>query len=300
MTDTERFRYFKLPLPTRLVLTAGLYALGLLVQIGFAPGFFFGTALIVLGWFPIKLRRFDNKPKDQGKEEWRPVGSAEVDTLIDTMKRSKELKRKLGGRGGAKFLFVVLVLAVMFFAIKSDSTRGLLLGFDLFLLAFPVVFLGGANVYIPTTLDMKLRAFMPVLTAEPRPEGVVGVPYFRFDQDENGLDIPEDLRYMLELKRAPEDFVGVQFQAAVNNGPNGAVPYLYAVVLTRGASGPGRRAIENLKARGFVVEAGGDDKYGTVVVRQTTDSGGYYTSPDDVRKLYEVMLAVIERVRQAA
>ena len=39
---------------------------------------------------------------------------------------------------------------------------------------------------------------------------------------------------MVEPRRKPADFLGAQFQVAVNNGPNGAVPYLYAVFLCRG------------------------------------------------------------------
>ncbi|MCX7024088.1 MAG: hypothetical protein NT080_05640 [Spirochaetes bacterium] len=300
MNDLERFRYFKLPLPLRLILTLGLYVCGVLVQIGWEGGFLPGCVLIVLGWFPIKLKRITNKPKDQGREDWRAVGSVEVDKLLDTMKESKLLRKKLGRRTGVRVLFVVAVCAAMIACVMAESVRGMLAAFDLFLMAFPAVFLGGVTVFVPGELDMKLQAFLPILGAEPRPDGVIGVPYLRFDQDENGLDIPEDVRCMLELRRPPADFVGIQFQAAINNGENGAVPYIYAVVLTRGKEGPAWNAISRMKASGFVVEKGGDDKYGSLVVRQNTEGGGYHTTADDVGKLYDVMLAVLGRIKAAA
>ena len=93
------------------------------------------------------------------------------------------------------------------------------------------------------------------------------------------------LPYTIELRRNPEDFVGVQFQIAVNSGPNGKVPYMYAVFLCRG-KGKSFRSISEMDFGSFIVEPGGDEEYGTVVVRQQTTGTGYHTDSSDCRRLY--------------
>jgi hypothetical protein len=134
------------------------------------------------------------------------------------------------------------------------------------------------------------------LLAEGLPEEVAIAPYIRFDKDKSGADVPEDLRLLYELKRPTADLVGIQVQAAVNNGPNGAVPYMYAVVLTKGKAGPSYKIAQRVKSAGYEVEVGGDDQYGTVVIRQETSGGGYETSPADCKKLLRLCLGLIQAI----
>ena len=98
---------------------------------------------------------------------------------------------------------------------------------------------------------------------------------------------------MIELRRNPDDFVGIQLQVAINKGPNGAVPYMYAVFLCRG-KGATFRALSAADYGGYVTEAGGDDEYGTVVVRQQTSGNGYRTTPAQCRHLVDT---VVSRMR---
>jgi hypothetical protein len=104
--------------------------------------------------------------------------------------------------------------------------------------------------------------------------------------------VPEDVRLMVEPKRKPEDFVGVQIQAAINKGPNGEVPYLYAVILTKGKAGTYRK-MRGLGVSGYEVEAGGDVEYGSIVVRQSTSGTGYATKPSDCIHLFHVVAEIL-------
>ena len=36
----------------------------------------------------------------------------------------------------------------------------------------------------------------------------------------------------------------------------------------------------------FIMERGGDEEYGTIVIRQKTDGTGYHTNLSDCRRLY--------------
>jgi hypothetical protein len=74
------------------------------------------------------------------------------------------------------------------------------------------------------------------------------------------------------------------------------VPYLYAVVLTKGSAGPSYAAAARTKASGYEVEPGEGGEYGTVVIRQATTGGGYATSEGDCRRLFRLCVQLLERI----
>jgi len=298
---SDEFRFGKLGLGSRLALAAGLFASGIALQLAAPRAAILGIAIVVAGWFPLMLRVATNKPEDQGLEEWRPVSMAEFDRLDDGIKKSKTIKRKTGnlktgvliGLASPFILFVLVAFAAM-------GRRDVIFVFgNTIALLVPALFFGRVRAFVPQDIAFKMPSFRSFLTVAP-PAEVVVVPYIRFDKDKAGLDVPEDLRLMLELKRKPADLVGIQVQASVNKGPNGPVPYLYAVVLTKGASGPAYSAARGFKRKGFEVEPGSDGDYGTVVIRQETESGGYHTTPDDCRELMESCKACLSIISRAS
>jgi hypothetical protein len=290
----DEFRFFKLGLGSRLVLSGGLFAAGVALQLALRWGLLPGLALIVAGWFPLMLRVATNKPEDQGLEEWRPVTMAEIDRIEDGIRQSVKLKRKTRSLGTGVLVGFLAPFALFSLIVLAAVGRGdlSLVICDAFAFLVPALFFGRVRVFVPGEIQFKLLSFRAFLS-ESLPEGVAVAPYLRFDKDKAGRDIPEDLRLMLERKRPPADLVGVQVQAAVNKGPNGNVPYLYAVVLTKGTGGSAYAAARSYKRRGYKVDAGADGEYGTVVIRQDTDSGGYHTTPDDCRELKDACVAVL-------
>lgn len=286
------FRFLKLGPESRLALAGGLFLLGSALEL-LLGGLFPGLPVAALGWIPLLLRPATNRPDDQGLEEWRPVSMAELDRLDDAIRESRKLRRRLGSPANLAVLpaFVLLALGSLVLG------RGSFLFFGANALVFfaPALFFGRVRVFLPRLIDRKLPSFRAVI-AEAPPEGLSIVPYFRFDKDPEGRDIPEDLRLMLELKRPPADLVGIQLQTTFNKGPNGEVPYLYAVVLCRGRSGPSYAAARRLRAGNFEIEAGGDEDYGTVVLRQDTADGGYYTKPEDCRRLARLCYSFLGRL----
>ena len=290
-TVTAGFRFFRMGPAARLILSGALFALGAALQVG--VGVLPGTLVILAGWIPLFLRRVTNKPKDQGLEKWKPVTAAEVDRLLDAFSKAGKLRRASGGRS------VLRILAGVFLMISVPISFGIsggagLVALDALLFFFPALFFGKVKVFTPGLIAQKLLGF-EAIRSEPVPEGWVLTPYIRFDEDEEGRDVPEDLRFLLEPKRKSGDLVGVQFQTAINNGANGPVPYMYAVVLTRGTNGPTYNSLWGFSARGYEVEWGGDGEYGTMVIRQSTGGGGYHTKPDQCRKLFRLAVSALAR-----
>ncbi|MDA8409365.1 MAG: hypothetical protein M0001_03115 [Treponema sp.] len=288
------FRYFALGQASRFVLAGGLFAVGLCLQVLLPSFVWLGGAVIVAGCVPLALRKATNKPDDQGREDWRAVSAAEFDRLDEGLREAKKLrKRTTSFVGGFAMIVVMPILAFFALGTWADGRAdiGLVAG-DLLILLVPAVFFGRVSVFTPGDIAFKMPSFRAVL-AETPPSGVAIAPYIRFDKDSKGGDVPEDLRLMFELKRPPTDFVGIQIQAAVNKGPNGNVPYLYAVILTRG-KGPSYRLASAIGHEGYEVEPGGDDDYGAVVVRQKTGGTGYHTTPEDCHRLAKVGYRILE------
>ena len=286
-----QFKRFKLGVSSRLTIAACCYAASILVQVqfGFLPGLF----LILAGWLFLGIKPTTNKPKDQGLEEWRAVSDSEITRIADNLKASRKIRAVIVGRKALRILGAFgLVFLVFLLAPVSLGVSMAVFNFAMF--SVPAFFFGKVSIFVPADLDLKISGFMTLLNAS-RPAGQVLTPYLRFDKDEEGRDVPEDIRFMLEPKRKPADLVGIQFQSSINNGANGKVPYMYAVVLCRGKTGPTYEYFSRLSTRTFIVEAGGDKDYGTVVVRQKTGGTGYHTKNADCQRLFEHMSGALAK-----
>jgi hypothetical protein len=243
------------------------------------------------------LKKATNKPDDQGLEEWRPVPMSEIDKIDDALRESKKLRAKTKSLSTGVALGLGIPVLVVFLGLCAAFERAdaYFVGVNAAALLVPSLFFGRVKVFTPADIAMKMPCFRAFLSEKPS-EGVTVAPYLRFDKDRTGADVPEDLRLLYELKRPPADLVGIQVQAAINNGPNGAVPYMYAVILTKGKDGPSYKIAQRIKSAGYEIEVGGDDEYGTVVMRQETSGGGYATSPEDCERLLRLCLKVLAAI----
>ncbi|HPE36076.1 MAG TPA: hypothetical protein PK625_02935 [Spirochaetales bacterium] len=282
------YRFGHLGLSARLAAAGGLYAVAVVCQTILRLPLLSAPA-IAAAWLVLAIKPVTNKPDDQGLEEWRPVSVAEVDRIADGIRETRNIKAKLAGPVALGVLGLAVLGLAALIAVPVSGTLSLAL-IDTALFSVPGLFFGRVSAFTPPTLNRVLPSFLSVMSVR-LPDGFVLTPYLRFDKDADGKDVPEDMRLMLEPRRKPADLVGVQFQVAINTGPNGQVPYMYAVVLTRGRSGPTHASFAEFRARGYEVERGGDDDYGTVVIRQRTERGGYHTDHEDCERLIHTVLA---------
>ncbi|MBN1241193.1 MAG: hypothetical protein JXA15_00640 [Spirochaetales bacterium] len=285
------YRVLKLGAPARLVLAGALYAGAAALQIG-TRNAALGLVPILLGWLVLSPKPSGNKPDDQGYEEWRAVSMAEITRVADSIAASRKLKARVAGPVVLGVLALLALGAAALFSLAALPPASLAFA-DLALFLVPGLFFGRVGVHVPRDIEKKLGSFLALID-HGAPAGYLLTPYLRFDKDPAGRDIPEDLRFMLEPKRKGAGLVGVQFQVAMNSGPNGEVPYLYAVVLTRGTGGAAYALFARQRVRGCVVEPGGDGEYGTVVLRQETEGGGYHTTRDDCARLFETVVAILQ------
>lgn len=287
-----KFRISGLSIQTRLIISAASALIGILMQVfGKEAGMLAGTIFLMLPLPFLSAKPWTNKPKDKGEEEWVATGDAELDRIADAFSSAKKIKIPLWYHPGFGIPFT-LVLAILSLAFRAWLSMPGLIFLDMLILWWPVFNFLKIKIWVPREFEMIMQSLQAV-RSRPLPAGFSSTPYIRLDRDDQGLRIPENARLMIEPKNKPLDLIGAQMQAAINKGPNGQVPYLYSVILTKGQGAAWRKAAA-FRASGYEVEAGGDDNYGTVVIRQKTGGSGYHTKPDDCRRLLDITLNALK------
>ncbi len=300
------YKFFKLSLGGRLALFVSFVLIGIAIQF-----FFIFPGHMVLGFLIIGLSgmlmigaSYTKTPKDLGFEEWKPVTMKEFDRLLNNYAEIKKariplvLKKK---PARAVFFVLALVMIFIFMFIYFSTERGgiLVVGVDILLILYPLFLSGNILIHAPKDMEMKLDRFRAVIEDLSGTEDTRVTPYFRFDKDSAGKLIPEDVRLMVEPKRKPADLIGAQLQVSINKGPNGPVPYMYAVILAQ----EGGSSISRMKkmqwslkyegrsrGRTMISEPGGAEGFGYIVVRQPTESGGYETNRAQCTELARLVL----------
>lgn len=289
-----RYRVSGLGTASRLILFGAFALGGILAQVFWqGTGLIIGPLLLVAPLALLSAKPWTNKPKDIGEEDWQPVSDAELDRIVDAFKATRTIKLPLWYRSGFGVPFTIALGAIAA-ALGSALTLPGLIATDALILLWPSLNFLKIRLWIPREFEMIMKA-LEAARSIPLPAAIICTPYLRLDRDDQGLRVPESARLMFEPRRKPEDLVGIQMQVAINKGPNGQVPYLYAVVLTHGQGTTWRKAA-SFRASGYAIEPGGDEDYGTVVIRQRTEGSGYYTTPDDCRQLVELAVQLLSQL----
>ncbi len=278
-------------LPVRLVILALFALVGFAVQTLMPGGFGFlvGVVLMVPGLLFVSAHGFRNKPMDVGQEDWQPASVREFDRIKSNLQLTRQKRFSVIYQAGFGWFAAIVLAGASLVLAMSDLALAARVAFDALVLLIPFLLTGNVRLWTPLELAFRMRVFDPILSTEQAEGGdIILTPYLKLDKDKEGHEIPEDIRLMVEPRRKPADFLGVQLQVAVNKGPNGNVPYLYAVFLCRG-KGATFQKLSASRYEEFLKEPGGDKEYGYVVVRQETSGTGYHTTDADVRRLYEMV-----------
>ena len=324
------FIHTRLSLRSRTIVALFFYALAALLQLLLVRGGnlplgifrFAGLGLLLIPLWFLKIRSFSNKPVLSGRAAkgnaassspgiWKTVTMTELDRLRDRIESTR--KAKVSGIYGRPFgiALTFLFFFLLFPAGVVAGAAGVFVLLDLYLIFFPFLWFAGIEKWYPA-ISGKIVVFEPVLEA--KLPGKLRISPMLFFDGGGGIpgepvpaeSPPTDMRLMLAPgadapQEVRDELLGAQFQLSYNNGPNGAVPYMYAVFITRG-KGRIWQSLKNVRAACYVTETGssaeGSTVYGTVVVRLDTKSrpDGYYTNESDVRELLDLVVSALEKL----
>ncbi len=294
------FSYTTLSWKSRFVLAAAVYAAVSLLQFFAADSAavrWFAAVILCIPLFFLSAKHFSSKPDDTGKEEWRPVTMKEMDRLTSRINKIRKAKLPFiySRTAGIMTAFIAVLSAVFNLFAGSAATAFIII--DIYLIFIPVLWFASIKKWYPAAMSRKIREFNIVLTRA-YPQTVKLVPYLRFDENRNGEKIPEDFKITIEPLKKPADFIGIQFQLTYNEGPNGQVPYMYAVCICKDC-GESWEKLKKIRARDFLTETSSSTedgvRYGIVVFRLDTEcrSDGYRTRDADIERLVDIAVKAI-------
>ena len=294
----------------RLVIAGALFAAGLAAWcLGPWPLAVAGLLLLLAGHLPLWARSQTTAPggaTPAHEDVWAPVEDEWLDRVSGLEARGARWDTTpwdLSNGTGCLALFgVLLLLATLAFLV------GTALGPDALFrvaVAAPLLFVplwlnGMRTTWNPSELRKKGEALAVARAAleEAAGKDFDLVPLLALREGRRG-HYPVDARLMARPAREDASgFLGVQVQVAMNNVKGTDYPYLYAVVLGKGAfrfpKAPGRQTVHGVD---LVIEEGESEGVRYRVVRQHADrSGGWHTEPDHIRG---IVAAALDRAREA-
>ena len=293
----------------RYLLAGALFLVGLLLLM-LAPGVlaFVGLVTVLGGHVPLWVRGLTVSPGGATpvhEEVWAPVESGWMERVADLERRGKAWDASpwdvTSGRGAAFLLVVLLALLFGLPAVlgapfgASATTRLTIAGAALLV---PLWLNGMRTTWNSSELLLKGEALaVAAATATDRAAGAFDQAPLLALRDGARGKYPVDARLMLRPKSDDDSgFLGVQVQVAVNNVRGTDYPYLYCVVLGKGAfTLPESRQKHRRREGGvpFIFEQGSDGEVRFLVVRQhADDSGGWHTESEQIDEIVAVALEI--------
>ena len=179
-------------------------------------------------------------------------------------------------------------------------------GADAAVLLLPHWVIGTRRTWRPVALRQQIEALEAALE---RMSAFMIAPFEAqpmFQMGGEGAQrVPMSARVFVRFTNAPEDFLGMQLQVAINNVQGTKYPYLYAVLIAKESFNlldPKRLASVRQRTGGLTVETKKEGDIHVIVIRQTTTRrSGYHTKPATIREITEAAwLAAMEITQKPA
>lgn len=332
-----------MPLRTRMNLMLVLAVLGIALQISLSPwiGWLFVLSTSLLGM----LKGRTNVPKFTTNREWKSVTVKEFDGLLAMLRESTDVKKASGifslssGAGCLMFLFIIVLIGMAASALINNfesmgtspspfmplnaggSVTGLFI-LDAATLLLPIWMSGSVKSWEPSAMRTKIDQLMPLHNIMTEQSELTFQPNLQMAKTANG-SVPVDVKMMVKLNGAPEDFYGIQIQTTMNTVQSTQYPYTYCVLIAKPALGLIKR-IQPLLAKEeagllsglmasfkdknsvreskfpkygqMIVETKTEGDVEIAVVRQNTTGVGYTTSIDQAAAVFNSALDLAREV----
>ncbi|MGD9379146.1 MAG: hypothetical protein PVI51_01110 [candidate division WOR-3 bacterium] len=214
---------------------------------------------------------------------WKEVTPDRIDQVLDHCRKVKKFRSQNLGCFIGIVIVMIFFIGFLFPVLSDLSAPFSLLAaiIDAVVLFSGVMLSGRKSAWMPHALDIKagiVKRFLesPMINSDP---AIHAMPYLEIGHTEEG-DYPNDVRFLVKFKDAPDALIGLQGQISINTVKSRAYPYFYTVVIAR----PEFRLLDKFKSLksaldNITLETKKTREVDVVVVRQTTTkTSGYHTN----------------------
>ena len=214
---------------------------------------------------------------------WKEVTPDRIDQVLEHCRKIKKFRSQNLG------CFVGFIIGLLFFGFflfplfsaLSISFALLAAIVDTLVLFSGLILSGRKSAWMPRALDLKagiVKRFLESSMIKNDP-GLHAMPYLEVGHTGEG-DYPNDVRFLVKFKDAPDALIGLQGQISINTVKSRAYPYFYAVLIAR----PEFRLLDRFRSlksqlHKITLETKKTKEVDVVVIRQTTTkTSGYHTN----------------------
>lgn len=300
LPDRERrhllqFYFFQsLGYRTRIVCAGSFILAGVLLEIllgsdNLPASLVLGLPLLLAGTLLPLVRGYDLRPSYRLRRgDWEK-------TTRDRFREIRQLEAKVRGWdetfaditciGGAVCLVFIAAIAVAIVFVlgtrRATEEWAIVFAADAAILFLPHWITGTRRGWRPVGLRQQVNALETALGAiEEYEEPPCQIQPMLEVAGEGKSRTPLGARVFIRFPDGPGDFLGLQFQVALNDVQGTRYPYLYAVIVAKKPfqlhRRHGRQLVEQLPD--FTVESSTEEDVEAIVIRQhTTEDSGYHT-----------------------
>ena len=288
-----------LPYNTRIILSFLLIGLGFYLQ--YSDNFFTGLVLIAAGNSLLLVKGYDNRiklGKYSAAGEWVKTDKEHLEKILKLNKKIKKWDKSFiditSPVGLGTFITIGILLFLVFIYTSEYYYYYLhIFSVDAMILLLPHWLSGLKRVTTTPLLVQKINIFFSILDKykteiEKLPAEIQYLIYVK------GKDVklPDDLKIKINGKQAPENFMGMYLQIAMNNVEGKNYPYFYSVLVAKKDLGLHTKFYDKIKInRPLIKEKSTEGDMEIIVIRQyTTKTSGYHTNNELIEKIFSVSL----------
>ena len=292
----------KMSYGTRLAAAGGLISAGLAAQLlwmshSLAPLFIISLPLLLAGNSFLLVRGYNLKPSHRMfGGDWEKTTRdrfREACKLEDQVRRWDQTFADLTCLPGALCLIVIAAAAALIWFVMQSQANTVFWApvfvADTVVLLAPHWITGTRRGWRPTELIQQVKSLETALNAIEQfedPSCQIQPMFQLAGTGENRT--PVAARVFIRFPDGPEDFLGVQFQVALNDVQGTKYPYLYAVIVAKKTFGLLETYASSVvrSASSLTVEPSSEGDVEVTVIRQaTTKTSGYHTDSAAVRNI---------------
>jgi hypothetical protein len=288
------------PYRTRMTVIILIMILGITIQL--AINFWAGLIILLSGTLLGIIKGYHVKPKTLGGETWNRVTPDEFRKILQKDKQLKswdrdafDITNQLGC--GMLFLTILFFIVLTVFVARGDWVR-----------LAKAIWLNGAVILLPHWLTgvrsylkkdkliIKIRLLKAVMKLLESDSRIQVHPMLAVKKTQDEKQVPDDARLMIRLIDAPESFMGIQIQIAINTVQGTHYPYLYGVLLAK-EEAHFFKAQHSLisPSNKIVLSESQSPGVDVLVVRQkTTKNSGYHTNEKAAMHVIECAIRMAE------
>ena len=281
--------------PYRISLSLLLIISGFLIQF-FYYATFPGLFLVLSGNLLMLVKGYDNRLK-MGKlsnySKWENIGNEKVNKLVEMHKKiiswdrsALDITNVLGF--WMFFILSIIVIILLINGAEYYNKSYLILAFNIIVLIIPHWFTGVKKILTLPTLIMKINLLNKLLTTHQQGLNKLNNEFLvQLNGESQSKLLPHDIKIRVSAENAPEGFLGLYGQIAVNNVNGVKYPYFYVVLVAK----PEFNLVDKTKSYkppvNIIKEYTAQTDVDVLIIRQfTTTTSGYQTKETAINSIF--------------